>query len=178
MVNPFRCKILYKKASLAVLSDERNAGLFSAEEQQLIAAHIPWTRRVEGRHTQFRGRPVDLVPYILDHRESFVLKPNDEYGGKGIVLGWTVDGPAWEAAVRAALAEPFVVQERVNLPREVYPSYDGGRLHLIERMLDTDPFVAFGATMDGCLTRISTEALLNVTAGGGSTVPTVVVEER
>jgi hypothetical protein len=32
--------------------------------------------------------------------------------------------------------------------------------------------------MDGCLTRISTEALLNVTAGGGSTVPTFVVEER
>jgi hypothetical protein len=32
--------------------------------------------------------------------------------------------------------------------------------------------------MDGCLTRISTEALLNVTAGGGSTVPTMVVEAR
>jgi hypothetical protein len=32
--------------------------------------------------------------------------------------------------------------------------------------------------MDGCLTRISTEALLNVTAGGGSTVPTMVIEER
>src|SRR5260370_37659104 len=29
MVNPFRCKILHKKASLAVLGDERNAGLFS-----------------------------------------------------------------------------------------------------------------------------------------------------
>ena len=30
--------------------------------------------------------------------------------------------------------------------------------------------------MDGCLTRISPRALLNVTAGGGSTVPTFVVE--
>ena len=29
MVNPFRCKILYKKASLAVLSDERNEHLFN-----------------------------------------------------------------------------------------------------------------------------------------------------
>ena len=52
------------------------------------------------------------------------------------------------------------------------------KLHLIERMLDTDPFVAFSSTMDGCLTRISTEALLNVTAGGGSTVPTLLLEER
>src|SRR6266568_4239367 len=34
MVNPFRCKILHKKASLAVLSDERNADLFTAEERE------------------------------------------------------------------------------------------------------------------------------------------------
>ena len=33
MVNPPRCKILHKKASLAVLSDERNAQLFDADER-------------------------------------------------------------------------------------------------------------------------------------------------
>jgi hypothetical protein len=178
MVNGFRCKLLYKKASFAVLSDERNARLFTPAEQEAVAAHIPWTRRVEERRTQYGGEVIDLIPYVLAHREQLVLKPNDEYGGKGIVLGWTVDGPTWEAAVRSALAEPFVVQERVNLPREVFPSVHDGKLHLIDRMLDTNPYVAFGEAMDGCLTRISTEALVNVTAGGGSTVPTFVVEER
>jgi hypothetical protein len=53
-----------------------------------------------------------------------------------------------------------------------------GKLHLIDRRLDTNPFVGFRGSMAGCLTRISTEVLLNVTAGGGSTVPTVIVEER
>ena len=46
------------------------------------------------------------------------------------------------------------------------------------RMLDTAPFVCYGAFVEGCLTRISTAALLNVTAGGGSTVPTFLVERR
>jgi hypothetical protein len=32
--------------------------------------------------------------------------------------------------------------------------------------------------VDGVLTRLSTAALLNVTAGGGSNVPTYVVEKR
>ena len=32
-----------------------------------------------------------------------MLKPNDDYGGKGIVLGWTVDLSAWDAAVQKAL---------------------------------------------------------------------------
>jgi hypothetical protein len=177
MVNGFRCKMLYKKASFAVLSDEHNARLFTAEERQAIADHIPWTRVVAERKTAYGGEAIDLVPLILAHRERFVLKPNDEYGGKGIVLGWTVDGPAWEAAVRSALAEPYVVQERVNLPHEVYPSFHDGKLHLIDRMLDTNPFVGYGGAMAACLTRISTEALVNVTAGGGSTVPTFVIEE-
>lgn len=178
MVNGFRCKMLYKKASFAVLSDERNAKLFSSAERQAIADHIPWTRVLAERKTEFGGKPIDLVPHILKHRERFVIKPNDEYGGKGIVLGWTVDQSAWESAVAAALTESFVVQEKVGLPREVFPSMHDGRLHFIDRMLDTNPFVGASATMDGCLTRISTEALLNVTAGGGSTVPTFVVEER
>src|SRR5918912_2129444 len=63
MVNPFACKILHKKASLAVLSDERNARLFTAEERAAIDAHIPWTRRVEERTTRWRARTVDLVPF-------------------------------------------------------------------------------------------------------------------
>jgi hypothetical protein len=178
MVNAFRCKLLYKKASLAVLSDERNARLLTSDERQAVADHIPWTRVVAERKTEFRGEKIDLVPHVLANRATFVLKPNDEYGGKGIVLGWTVDQPAWEAAVRHALTEPYVVQEKVGLPNEVYPSYHDGRLHLNERVQDTNPYVGPSGTMDACLTRISTEALVNVTAGGGSTVPTFVVEER
>jgi hypothetical protein len=178
MVNPLCCKILYKKASFAVISDEQNSHLFTPEEREAIAAHIPWTRRVEERHTDFNGRRIDLVPFLHEQRERLVLKPNDDYGGKGIVLGWTVDAAEWEKAVQTALAEPYVVQERVTLPTEPFPSFVDGRVRWVERLLDTAPFVAHGEYMDGCLTRISTSPLLNVTAGGGSAVPTVVVEKR
>lgn len=177
-VNGFRCKLLFKKASFAALSDERNAHLLSDDERAAVRDHVPWTRVLEERKTEFAGRPIDLVPFTLENKDRLVLKPNDDYGGHGITLGWTVDAATWEAAVRHALTTPYVVQEKVGLPREVFPGMENGKLHFIERMLDTNPFVAFSTDMDSCLTRISTEALLNVTAGGGSTVPTVVVEPR
>src|SRR5260370_7552689 len=41
MVNPFRCKILHKKASLAVLSDNPTAALSTDADLQAITAHIP-----------------------------------------------------------------------------------------------------------------------------------------
>lgn len=178
MVNPFRCKLLHKKASLAVLSDERNVGLFPDDEREAIEAHIPWTRVVAERATRHGGRKIDLVPFILAQRERLVLKPNDEYGGKGIVLGWEVDGAAWERSVRAALTQPFVVQERVPIPSEPFPSVVDGRMVLADRILDTNPFAYHGAYVDGCLSRLSTAALVNVTAGGGSQAPTFLVEAR
>jgi uncharacterized circularly permuted ATP-grasp superfamily protein len=178
MVNPFACKILHKKASLAVLSDERNAALYTPQERDVIAANIPWTRVVEERRTTHRGAPVDLVSFIAEHKDQFVLKPNDEYGGKGIVLGWEADDAAWADSLRTALREPYIVQERVSLPSEPYPSVVDGRLHVADRMLDTAPYVVYGQYVDGCLTRLSTAALLNVTAGGGSSVPTLLVEKR
>ena len=178
MANPFRCKILHKKASLAVLSDERNTKLFSKKEQKAIADHIPWTRVVEERNTTFGGEPIDLLPWMADHKDQLVLKPNDDYGGAGIVLGWEVDGSAWSDAIRKAIAEPFIVQERIGLPSETFPSWADGSLVFADRIVDTAPFVFRGAYADGCLTRVSTATLVNVTAGGGSTVPTFVVEKR
>ena len=178
MVNPFRCKLLHKKASLAVLSDEANADMFSAAEHEAIGAHIPWTRLVEQRRTRHGADRVDLIDYIVKNREHLVLKPNDEYGGTGIVLGWESDDDAWQSAVKTALDEPAIVQERVPIPREPYPILIDGRAHFEDRILDTAPFIFHGAYMDGCLTRLSTESLVNVTAGGGSSLATFVVERR
>jgi hypothetical protein len=178
MVNPPACKILYKKASFAVLSDEKNHHLFTKQEIRAIHDHIPWTRIVEPGYTQFIGQPIDLIPYITKYKDIFVLKPNDDFGGHGIVLGWTVNQSQWEEAVQKALQEPYVVQNRIDIPSEPYPSVVDGKLKISDRLQDTNPFIFHGDTVYGCLTRLSTAALLNVTAGGGSTVPTFLVEKR
>ncbi len=178
MVNPFRCKILHKKASLAVLSDETEADLFTAGERAAIERYIPWTRLLEERHTLYKGERVDLLPFLAMNKNDFVIKPNDEYGGKGVVLGWEVDSAEWEAALKTALVEPSIVQKRVPLPTIPYASWVDGNVEIYDRMIDTNPYIWYGNYVDGCLTRLSTADLLNVTAGGGSVVATFVVDKR
>ena len=178
MANGFRCKLLHKKASLAVVSDERNARLFGPAERAAITKYVPWTRVVEDRRTTAGGRDVDLLDYAASNREQLVLKPNDDYGGAGIVLGWEVDQPTWESSLKSAVVEPYIVQERIELPSTPYPALTPDGIVLADRIEDTAPFVFGGSHIDGCLSRISTASLVNVTAGGGSTVPTFVVEPR
>ncbi len=176
MSNAFSAKLMAKKASFAFVSDERNGFLFDAEERKAIEAHIPWTRRVQDRRTDYHGQQVDLLAYVAHHRENFVLKPNDDYGGKGVVIGWEVSEEEWGATLQHGLTTPYVVQERVHAAYQDFPSMIEGQLDVSPRLVDADPFVFAGQTTKGCLTRLSTSSLLNVTAGGGSVVPTFVIQ--
>lgn len=179
MTNSLSAKLLAKKASLAVLSDERNAWLFDADQQRAIAEHIPWTRRVEERKTLFHGQEIDLLPFISANRNRLVLKPNDEYGGKGVLIGWHTSAEEWDATLHAAMTTPYVAQESVKVVYRDFPMIlPDGSLDISARFVDADPYVFYGDTVGGCLTRLSSEALLNVTAGGGSVVPMFVLEEK
>jgi glutathionylspermidine synthase len=178
VINSFRAKILHKKMSLTLLHDDANAHLFDAHELDVIRRHIPWTRKVVEGYTTFNGEKVDLVPFIAEHREQLVLKPNDEYGGKGVTIGWASDDAEWQRALKEALESSFVVQWAVQLDQEAYPYYDQEHgLSFRDLTADLDPFV-FGTQTQGILTRLSAAALLNVTAGTGSVVPTMVVEKK
>jgi len=165
VVNSFRAKLLHKKLSLALLSDPRYGRLYDLGQLEAIRRHIPWTRRVTA----------ELVDDIASRRGSLVLKPNDEYGGKGVVLGWTVDQAEWEASIEVALTQSYVVQEAVDIPRENFPVVLDGHLHFLDLAVDLDPYL-FDGRPAGFMTRVSAAALLNVTAGAGSVVPTFVIE--
>jgi hypothetical protein len=175
ITNSFRAKLLHKKMSLALLHDDANAHLFSKYEIEVIKKHIPWTRKVAEGYTTFDGKRTDLLPFIAGNREHLVLKPNDEYGGKGVSIGWTMTDEEWQQAIRDSLTGSSVVQWAVHLDHEQYPYFDPERgVTFTDLTADLDPFV-FGTDTQGALTRLSSAALLNVTAGTGSVVPTMVV---
>ncbi len=178
MSNSFGAKLMAKKASLALMSDERNNHLFNNDQLRAINAHIPWTRRIAERKTLYEGREVDLIPFVAENRDRFVLKPNDEYGGKGVVIGWEASAEDWNTTLKEALNNSYVVQEKVTVIYRDFPSYINGKLDISERFVDANPYVFDGHSVHGCLTRLSSVALLNVTAGGGSVVPTFLLQKR
>jgi hypothetical protein len=183
LVNPFRCKPIHKKAIFAVLTDDALQSLFTADEQAAIAAHVPWTRRVAAGKTTHHGHEVDLPELIRKNRTGLVMKPNDEYGGKGVFIGWEMSDTEWEQALVQALDAPYVVQEKVDLERQPFPELarpgfpggDGGdEVTLRDFVVDLDPFV-FEGEVEGFLTRLSGTSLANVTSGGGQ-VPSFLIE--
>lgn len=167
MVNSFRTKLGHKKASFAILSDPQYAHLFTPEELEVFRKHIPWTRRVKRGITNFHDAEHDLIELIRGQRDRLVLKPNDDYGGHGVFLGWETTADEWERAIDLALKRPYVVQERVPLIKIQMPAFTN-RVQLEELFVDFNPFL-FHNQAEGALVRLSSSSLLNVTSGGGQT---------
>jgi hypothetical protein len=178
VANTFQCKIPHKKAFFAVLTEPAHAGLFTEAEREVIAAHVPWTRVLREGRTEKDGRSDGLLDIARRERERLVLKPNDEYGGKGVRLGWETPEGEWLSALDAALAYPpgtWVVQERIPVRREVFPQFDAtGNVEMRDMLVDFAPYL-FRGRMKGYLTRLSATGLANVTSGGGQ-VPAFVIE--
>ena len=178
MVNSFRSKLIHKKALFAVLTDPKHARLFTDNELAAIRAHVPWTRVVRDEHTDYFGREVNLLDFIRADGERLVLKPNDDYGGHGITIGWSVDQRGWDEAINDALANgDYLVQERVPTARETFPALtDDGRIEFAEQLVDLDPLL-FNGKVGSAFTRLSFTELANVSSGGGM-VPTYIISKK
>ncbi len=179
MVNSFRGKLVHKKAVFAVLTNERYRHLFNESEIDAITKHVPWTRVFRDEQTENHGEIVDLVGWTRANSQKLVLKPNDDYGGHGIYIGWNSSPSEWDDAIAHALKTgDYLVQERVKTAKEFFPMLtdDAGNWELVEQLVDLDPLLFMGK-VGSAFTRLSSNELANVTAGGGM-VPTFIIDQK
>ncbi|MBI4747587.1 MAG: hypothetical protein HY774_03820 [Acidobacteria bacterium] len=173
MINSFRAKIAHKKAGFAILSDEQFEHLFTPEQVQVFRNHIPWTRLVQAGKSTHKGETIDLLDFISQNRSHLVLKPSDDYGGHGVVIGWDVDQSAWEAAIKLAIDHDYVVQERVPVQKIKIPLFTD-RIETHELLVDFDPYL-FNNQVEGGMVRLAATSLVNVSSGGGE-APLLILE--
>ena len=168
LVNPFRCKIIHKKAVFEMLTDDEHQNWFTRSEKAVFRRSLPWTRRVADRKTTRNGRRIDLLEFMRRNRSLFVLKPNDDYGGHGVYFGSLLNEREWERAIATALSRDYVVQEALDLHTEMFPIFSDNEWMLQPMFVDTNPFL-FQGKVCGAMVRLSSSPIVNVTSGGGET---------
>ena len=117
------------------------------------------------------------MEYVRRCRPQFILKPNDDYGGRGVVFGDRSSASQWEATLSEALEGDYVVQEKVELQTEVFPIFDESRWVLQPMYVDSNPFL-FDGRVEGLMVRLSDSPVVNVTSGGSETGFFVIEGER
>ncbi len=165
MVNPLGSTIGDRKAMMALLSDPDLDFGYTDDEKTAIHQTVPWTKIFNDAKTELPdGKAGDLADYCAANRSELVLKPNHDYGGHNIHLGWTMDDSSWRSALDSSIGHDYVVQTRIAQQRETYPTIAVDP-EPVTMLRDTNPYMSFGV-FGGVLTRLSTSELCNVTQGG------------
>jgi len=167
MFTPLDTELFGSKGTLAMLSDEHNRHLFSADELATIDAILPWTRAVRsGPVTLEDGGAAGLLDYAIGHAGELVLKPTLRYGGQGVLAGWHpgTTPELWRDQLTKAMGGPYVIQRRIHPVTELFPA--GG---------EPEPWVVawgvyttssgFGGIISRGVTAASGAAVLNVAGG-------------
>jgi glutathionylspermidine synthase len=177
VVNPFRARVANNKKLFALLGDPRFAHLVEDSERQVIADTIPWTRVLSDGRAAYGDWVVDLLAFVSDNRERLVMKPASDYGGHGVSLGMETEQGEWDRLIEEHHAQgDYVVQEYVPVPEEMFPTVEDGHVQMRLKRFNINPF-GIGGRYAGMITRISDQAVINVSAGGGL-LPSVVGRHR
>jgi uncharacterized circularly permuted ATP-grasp superfamily protein len=180
MMNPFPARVANNKKLLALLAAPEFAHLLlDDEERQVVRDTLPWTRILAPGGTSLPDDTAGNLPsFVAGNRESLVLKPASDYGGHNVHLGRQTAQHDWEALVHAhAGTGEWIVQQYLDVPVGRFPAIDDeGHLVVHERHFNINPFT-IGGRYAGMITRISTEPVINISAGGGL-LPCIAVSRR
>jgi len=144
IVNSFRAELAQKRALFSLLTDEQLTAKFPAVERKAIASFIPWTRIVVASKTQKAGETIDLPEYISANKDGLLLVPNDSSGALPVFDGLSTDQVAWDRALKQALRERYVVQERSEAVTAKFPVLFQGSMEMREMNVDVHPHMFLG----------------------------------
>lgn len=175
MVNSFRAELAQKRTMFTLLTDETITAKFPAVERKAIQSFIPWTRLVTPAKTQKDGKTIDLPEYVSAHKNSLMLVPNDSTGALPVFDGPATEQAAWDRALKQALRERYVVQDRPMPVTAKFPVLFYGSMEMREMNIDVHPHMFLGEVK-------SLTAHLSPAQAGFSTMegvaPTFVIESK
>ncbi|MDH6578178.1 hypothetical protein [Kitasatospora sp. MAP5-34] len=163
--------LLASKLALAWLSADVDAPWMNSSDAAFVTRHLPWTRHLSDTRVHWQGADTDLLALLQREQSRFILKPLNQYGGAGTVVGRDVSPAEWAGALDAAeqsqryVAQEFFRPDPVELPVHYRGESD---LRLLSGTAVFSPML-FGWRMGGLLARIVPDrdrSVVNAATGG------------
>ena len=122
LIGHFRTTVIHSKMVNIALFDKRTRAFLAEEECAFVDAHVPYTHRLLSGSEEFD------IDDVIANKDSWIIKPADDYGAHGVFPGVDSTPEQWEQLVNEHLDAGYIVQE-YSRPAEV---------ELIRTRLDRD----------------------------------------
>ena len=110
VVGPFKSHIIHDKILFAILRDEEKTDFLTDTERRFINHTIPYTVEVNPEDEK-------QLDYLLENKDNLVLKPKDNYGSAGVMIGQDISSSKWKKKVDN-VDNSYLAQEFLELPKK------------------------------------------------------------
>jgi hypothetical protein len=172
VVNPFCTKRVDSKNIMVLFGDEAYDDLFPpslAADLATVRSVIPWTRKIKDDLVLTDGTEVDARSYLLDAKDTLVIKHANAYSSAAVFIGEDVPADRWSEVVGRSLEGDWIVQERIDLPEIDLEYWEDDRLHTACCIYNVNPYI-YDGKLGGFLNRASTDKLTAFKPGSVATV--------
>ncbi len=119
------------------------------------------------------------MSFVRQNRDKLVLKPNDGYGGFGVLVGRVTDDTKWNALIDKSIKDKIIytVQDFVSIPRDEFPVVENGAFKGFAPKNVNLNLWSHDGDFAGAFVRAAEGSVINVHQGGGM-VPVFFVSDK
>lgn len=169
LIGDFRTQIVHNKVLYKILHDECTKVFLTEEENAYVKAHVPYTVSLTNGKFDYEE--------VINHKNNWIIKPEDSYGSKGVHAGVECNDEEWKLFVDQCMNHDYILQQ-FCVP------YESVNIDLVKD--DDAPFrpysnltglFVYNGKFKGCYSRISQSEIIS-TQYSEMALPTIVVCEK
>lgn len=174
LIGGFKTQIAHNKVLYKILHMDETMEFLTLREQQYVKAHVPLTVSLSSE--QLEKNP-ELKTAVYESKNSWIIKPEDSYGSKGVHAGVECESDEeWAGLVDQCIDQTYILQEFVEPYQieNIEPLDDERRWVKTSNL--TGMFV-YNGKFQGIYSRISLDKVIS-TQYNEMSVPTVIVQRN
>ena len=172
VINPFCTKRVDSKNIMVLFADPDYTDVFPPylqDDLKVVREIIPWTKKIMDRLVLADGTTVDARPFLLEKKDSLVIKHANAYSSAAVYLGEDQVDEKWQEIVDESLKGDWIVQEKIDLPEMDVDYFEDGKVKTARCIYNVNPYI-YDGKLGGFLVRASTDKLTSFKSGEIATI--------
>lgn len=152
LIGSFCTQIVHNKYLFKIIKEELTLRLLSDEEKKFVESHIPNTFLLNDGGFDQKA--------IISQKDSWIIKPLDSYGSKGVFAGIDCSQSRWEKLVLKNKNKNYIIQEYYT-PFKTDNIYFQGENPVMKKYSNLTGLFVYGGKFKGIYARLSDGGIIS-----------------
>ena len=169
MMGDFCTHIMHDKILFKLLRNPETNAILTDKENEFVEEHVPYTVRLTGEEI--------VKKQVKETKDSWIIKPEDSYGAKGVFSGKNHTKEEWAALLEQFKDQDYLLQEYVTPYKSYNIDFHKGKQSVMKQYSNLTGLYVYNGTFAGVYSRQSAKEIIS-TEHDENDIASIVVRKK